>query len=94
MSPTTISTNGHDRPPPERSPGPIARRRPSAARGLDSPEALIEGQLENARRQLDEARETLKSSRRRVVQLEDVVTSLEHFAAVLRQNGGGRAPSA
>ena len=46
-----------------------------------SPEALVARHIENARRQLAEARENLKASRRRVVQLEDALCNWERFAA-------------
>ena len=56
------------------------------------PEVLVERHVENARRQLAEARERLKAARRRVVQLEDAVGNWERFAAELRQSYGNDTP--
>lgn len=49
-----------------------------------SPELMIGRHVENARRQLDEARERLKAARRRVVQLEDALTNWERLSGELR----------
>jgi hypothetical protein len=87
MSQTAISTNGHgtvrsDQPP-------IAERRHTVVPDPVSPEALVARHIENARRQLAEARENLKASRRRVVQLEDALCNWERFAAEMRRMRGG-----
>jgi hypothetical protein len=99
MTQTTISSNGHGTDPattPEPSidltnPMTTAERRQSTASPSVSPEVLVERHVENARRQLAEARERLKAARRRVVQLEDAVGNWERFAAELRN---GRDPGA
>jgi hypothetical protein len=49
-----------------------------------SPLELITRHVENARCQLVEARERLKASRRRVVQLEEVVVSWERLMNEMR----------
>ena len=49
-----------------------------------SPELLVARHVEDARRQLTLAREQLKGARRRVVQLEDAVTSWERLAHEVR----------
>jgi hypothetical protein len=90
MTQTTISTNGHATSPAqaatvtESSVSP--ERRQTAASPSVTPEVLVERHVENARRQLAEARERLKAARRRVVQLEDAVCNWERFAAELRQD--------
>ena len=87
MSQIAISSNGHgthvrgDEPPP-------SERRQTVVPEPVSPEALIARQVENARRQLAEARENLKASRRRVVQLEDALGNWERFAAEMRRTRG------
>ncbi|HEY7439490.1 MAG TPA: hypothetical protein VIC35_08840 [Acidimicrobiia bacterium] len=48
-----------------------------------SPERLVVHNVERARQQLSEARENLKSARRRVVQLEDAVRNWEELATAL-----------
>jgi hypothetical protein len=89
MSQTAISSNGHSTPVRnEATDGP--ERRQTAAPDSVSPEALIQRHVENARRQLAEARENLKAARRRVVQLEDALCNWERFAAELRRERGGR----
>lgn len=70
----------------------IAERRRTAAAPSVSPEVLVGRHVDNARRQLAEARERLKAARRRVVQLEDAVGNWERFAAELR-NGRHNGPS-
>ncbi len=97
MSQTTISSNGHGtathREPTGREPTLSSERRQSGAPESVTPEALIARHVENARRQLAEARENLKSSRRRVVQLEDALCNWERFAAELRRaRGNGQNP--
>lgn len=83
MRQTTISSNGHHgTDSPSASIGP--ERRTTAAPGSASPETLIERQVRSARRQLADARESLKAARRRVVQLEDALCNWERFAAELR----------
>lgn len=52
-------------------------------RDVLTPERLLANQIEATRRQLDEARERLKSDRRRVVQLEEAVAHWERFACEL-----------
>ena len=69
-------------------------RRQTAASPSVQPEVLVERHVENARRQLAEARERLKAARRRVVQLEDVVGNWERFAADLRNSYGNGTPPA
>jgi hypothetical protein len=49
-----------------------------------SPELLIARHIENARQQLLEGRERLKQARRRVVQLEEALSSWERLAGELR----------
>jgi hypothetical protein len=90
MSQTTISSNGHRNPAPT-SESVIAERRLTSAPESVSPEDLIQRHVENARRQLADARENLKASRRRVVQLEDALCNWERFAAELRRERGNRA---
>ena len=51
--------------------------------GSSAPAAIVATWVQAAERQLLEAREELKAARRRVVQMEDVVTSWESFAAAL-----------
>ena len=89
MTQTTISQNGHPTrtssratvtPPP---PAPAERRQSTGSPAV-SPEDLVQRHVDNARRQLAEARERLKAARRRVVQLEDAVCNWERFAAELR----------
>jgi hypothetical protein len=87
MSQTTISSNGHSSTPaPSLSSGP--ERRQTAVPEPVSPEELIERHVESARRQLADARESLKAARRRVVQLEDALCNWERFAAELRRGRG------
>jgi hypothetical protein len=50
---------------------------------MASPERLVVHNVERARQQLSEARENLKSARRRVVQLEDAVRNWEELATAL-----------
>lgn len=90
MSQTTISSNGHTAPVPSEE--VTAERRQTAAPGTVSPEALIARHVENARRQLADARENLKAARRRVVQLEDALRNWERFAAELRRDRGSGGP--
>jgi hypothetical protein len=52
-------------------------------RSSASPERLVIHNVEGARRQLHEARESLKNARRRVVQLEDAVRNWEELAALV-----------
>jgi hypothetical protein len=97
MTQTTISTNGHATSPAQAvavtdstvSP----ERRQTAASPSVSPEVLVDRHVENARRQLADARERLKAARRRVVQLEDALCNWERFAGELRQ-GRERGTSA
>jgi hypothetical protein len=84
MSDTITSTNGHQSADPRPAPvGP--ERRQTAVPEAVSPEALIERHVDNARRQLADARENLKAARRRVVQLEDALCNWERFATELRR---------
>ena len=102
MTQTTISTNGHGT-NAAKTPEPAidltesavtAERRQTAASPSVSPEVLVGRHVDNARRQLAEARERLKAARRRVVQLEDAVGNWERFAAELRQDrNGGQSPT-
>jgi hypothetical protein len=88
MTQTTISSNG-DTTSPSRAttadPSVSPDRRQTASSPAISPEVLVERHVENARRQLADARERLKAARRRVVQLEDALGNWERFAAELRQ---------
>lgn len=59
------------------------RRHPETSESV-SPELLIARHVESARQQLAEGRERLKLARRRVVQLEDALTSWERLAGELR----------
>jgi hypothetical protein len=59
-------------------------RRPVETSTSVSPEALVARHVESARSQLAEARERLKAARRRVVQLEDALTSWERLAEEMR----------
>ena len=59
------------------------RRGALSAGGSSAPAAIVATWVQAAERQLLEAREELKAARRRVVQMEDVVTSWEGFAAAL-----------
>ncbi len=86
MSQSTIGSNGHGATHPE-DPIALERRQTADARPV-SPEALIDRHVENARRQLADAREALKAARRRVVQLEDALCNWERFAAEIRRTGG------
>jgi hypothetical protein len=63
---------------------PVRDRRISEAPPTVSPELLIGRHVENARQQLLEGRERLKQARRRVVQLEDALSSWERLAGELR----------
>ncbi|MEO6469477.1 MAG: hypothetical protein ABIP21_10290 [Acidimicrobiia bacterium] len=64
-----------------------AERRDALTSGDSSaPAAIVASWVRAAERQLLEAREELKAARRRVVQMEDVVTSWEGFAAALAQH--------
>ena len=95
MTQATINSNGHgDGPAPLREEAPSPDRRQTAAPPSVRPEVLVERHVENARRQLAEARERLKAARRRVVQLEDAVGNWERFAAELRQTYGNGTPLA
>jgi hypothetical protein len=91
MTQTTISTNGDTTSPAQAvsvtDPTVSPERRQTASSPSISPEVLVERHVENARRQLAEARERLKGARRRVVQLEDALANWERFAAEL---GHGR----
>jgi hypothetical protein len=100
MTQTTVSTNGHAN---GQSPGardgivrdgaaPAHERRQTAASATVTPEALVERHVENARRQLADARERLKGARRRVVQLEDALGNWERFAAEVRRAAEKRTP--
>jgi hypothetical protein len=84
MSQTTISSNGHG--PSVRSDAPTAERRKTTASPTVSPAALIDRHIDGARRQLADARESLKAARRRVVQLEDALCNWERFAQELRRD--------
>jgi hypothetical protein len=90
----TISQNGHTTRTSSRTtvtsgPPVPSERRQSAASPTVSPEDLVQRHVDNARRQLAEARERLKAARRRVVQLEDAVGNWERFAAELREGPEG-----
>jgi uncharacterized membrane protein YccC len=87
MSQTAISSNGHGTTVRGDEPA-TPERRQTVAPDPVSPEELIARHVENARRQLAEARENLKASRRRVVQLEDALSNWERFAAELRETRG------
>lgn len=95
MTQTTVSTNGHSN---GQSSGPLSdaapahERRQTPASPTVSPEALVERHVENARRQLADARERLKGARRRVVQLEDALGNWERFAAEVRRAAEKRTP--
>jgi hypothetical protein len=98
MTQTTISTNGRStspatpQAPTVTDPTVSPDRRQTASSPSVSPEVLVERHVENARRQLAEARERLKGARRRVVQLEDALANWERFAGELRDaHGDGRA---
>ena len=84
MSQSTISSNGHNSTAHRAEPIPAERRQTRVNEAL-TPEELIERHVENARRQLAEARENLKAGRRRVVQLEDALSNWERFAAEVRR---------
>ena len=73
--------------------GRACERREVSTSGSPAPAVIVASWVHAAERQLLEAREELKAARRRVVQLEDVVTSWEGFAATLSPSGG-RADSA
>jgi hypothetical protein len=60
----------------------IERRR-YRTRDVDSPAASVLANVATSREQLDDARENLKASRRRVVQLEDAVANWKEIAAQL-----------
>jgi hypothetical protein len=87
MSQTAISSNGHGTTVRGVQPT-VPERRQTATPDAVSPEELIARHVENARRQLAEARESLKASRRRVVQLEDALCNWERFADELRRTRG------
>ncbi len=84
MTQSTVSSNGHNSTARHDEPIPAERRQ---TRGNESvtPEELIQRHVENARRQLAEARENLKAARRRVVQLEDALCNWERFATEMRR---------
>jgi hypothetical protein len=65
-------------------PASVAERRQTATANSVSPEDLIARHLDNARDQLADGRERLKSARRRVVQLEDALCNWERFAGEMR----------
>lgn len=67
--------------------GRACERREALPSISPEPAAIVASWVHAAERQLLEAREELKAARRRVVQLEDVVTSWEGFAATLSQSG-------
>jgi hypothetical protein len=93
MSQSTISSNGHGT--TVRSEEPTApERRQTAGEEPVTPEALIARHVENARRQLADARESLKAARRRVVQLEDALCNWERFAAQIRHDADDGPTSA
>ena len=74
--------------------GRVCERREASTSSSPAPAAIVASWVQSAERQLLDAREQLKAARRRVVQLEDVVTSWEGFAATLRPSGdraGSRA---
>lgn len=87
MSQSTISSNGHGTAHPVAPTAP--ERRQTVGEEPVSPEALIARHVENARRQLADARESLKAARRRVVQLEDALCNWERFAAEIRRSADG-----
>ena len=62
--------------------------------GSSAPAAIVATWVQAAERQLLEAREALKAARRRVVQMEDVVTSWESFAAALTHDRDPAAANA
>ena len=84
MSQSAISSNGHHTTAPREEPIP-AERRQTRVNPAVTPEEQIRRHVENARRQLAEARENLKAARRRVVQLEDALCNWERFAAEVRR---------
>ena len=59
------------------------RRDALTSGGSSAPATIVATWVQAAERQLLHAREELKAARRRVVQMEDVVTSWEGFAAAL-----------
>lgn len=63
--------------------GRACERRESSTSSSPAPAEIVAAWAQAAERQLLEAREQLKAARRRVVQLEDVVTSWAGFAATL-----------
>ena len=77
----------------ERFGGRACERREVSTSDSPAPAAIVALWVDAAERQLLEAREQLKAARRRVVQLEDVVTSWEGFAATLSPSSD-RADSA
>jgi hypothetical protein len=87
MSHTITNGNGHHT--PIRSDDVLSsERRLSTPRRTLSPEQLLARQIEAARRQLADARDDLKQSRMRVVELEEAVSNWESFAADLRRGSG------
>ncbi len=95
MTQATINSNGHgDGASPSHDEASGPDRRQTATPASVRPEVLVERHVENARRQLAEARERLKAARRRVVQLEDAVGNWERFAVELRQTYGNDTPHA
>ena len=62
------------------------RRDAPTSGGPVAPAAIVATWVQAAERQLLEAREELKAARRWVVQMEDVVTSWEGFAAALAEH--------
>jgi hypothetical protein len=96
MTQATINSNGNGHETGtslDHEAAPSPDRRQTATPPSVRPEVLVERHVENARRQLADARERLKAARRRVVQLEDAVGNWERFAAELRQSYGNGTPS-
>jgi hypothetical protein len=87
MSHTIINGNGHHT--PIRSDDVLSgERRLAAPKRPLSPEELLERQIDAARGQLSDARDDLKASRMRVVELEEALANWESFAAELRRGSG------
>jgi hypothetical protein len=97
MTQTTMSSNGNGNghtTSAAAEPIVAQERRQTVSSPSVSPDTLVARHVENARRQLAEARERLKAARRRVVQLEDALGNWERFAAEVRNAHDPGAPQA